>query len=59
MKIKLVIELDERCRLAIAARTGKTSPATYEECAQELYAVFTAHMEVVTSEYDRDQEEKG
>ena len=56
MKIKLVIDLDERCRRAIAAHVGMKRPATYKECKTHLEVAINGDLEVVTSEYDREQE---
>lgn len=56
MKIKLVIDLDERCRRAIAAHVGKKLPATYEECKNHLLLAINGDLEDVTSDYDSEAE---
>jgi hypothetical protein len=58
MKIKLVIELDDRCRRAIAAHVGKKGKATYEECKAHLELAINGDMEDVGFDYDKAQDEK-
>lgn len=56
MKIKLVVELDDRCRRAIAAHVGKKGKATYEECKIHLELAINGDMEDVGADYDKAQE---
>lgn len=58
VKIKLVIELDERCRRAIAAHVGRRRPATYAECKTHLELAINGDLEDVTSDYDKQQAEQ-
>lgn len=57
MKIKLTIDLDERCRRAIAKHIGLNRPATYAECKAHLELAINGDMEDVGSDYDKAQEE--
>jgi hypothetical protein len=57
MKIRLVIELDERCRRALAAQVGKKQPATHGECKRHMELAINADLEDVCSDYDKAQEE--
>lgn len=58
MKIKIIVDLDERCRRALAASVGKNRPATYEECKAHLELAINGDLEDVTYDYDKAQEAK-
>ncbi len=58
MKIKLVIELDDRCRRAIAAHVGGKGKASYKECKTHLEIAINGNLEDVTADYDKQTEEK-
>lgn len=56
MKIKLVIELDDRTRRAIAAHQGAKGKASYAMCKTHLEVAINGDLEDVTSDYDKGQE---
>jgi hypothetical protein len=57
MKIRLTIDLDERCRRAIAAHIGLKRPATHEECKSHLELAINGNMEDVCFDYGKAREE--
>lgn len=57
MKIKLVIELDDRVRRAINLHVGRKGPATRAECKAHLELAINGNIEDVCYDFDKAQGE--
>lgn len=52
MKVRITVDLDERCRRAIAMHYGHEGLATKELCISNLDSVITAHLGNLAYEMD-------
>lgn len=57
MKIKLVIELDDRMRRAINVHIGQKGPASYQACKNHLELAINGDLEDIGADYDKAQDE--
>ncbi len=57
MKIKIVVELDERCRRAIAHHIGEKGPASYRDCKNHIEAAIDGDLETICADYQEQVEE--
>jgi len=65
MKIRVIFDLDERTRLAIArfyglrSKNGRIRPATRKECRGWIEGMLYADLETIVAEHDERCAEEG
>jgi hypothetical protein len=55
----VTFEFDEQERLALAARTGGTKPASYSNLVNFVESCARATLAEVVNEYEKEQEQEG
>lgn len=59
MKVRVTFDFDTQERLALAARTGGTKPASYSNLVNFVESCARATLAEVVNEYEKEQEQEG